>query len=78
MQNKTKLKELEKKLPRGAKAKISKKCKISRTTVTQFFKGSKMPSNETVRKILIATQNIIEEYQKESNDINLMIDKIKL
>ena len=68
MQNKTKLKELEKKLPRGAKAKISKKCKISRTTVTQFFKGSKMPSNETVRKILIATQNIIEEYQRGDAD----------
>jgi len=77
MQNKTKLKELEKKLPRGAKVKISKKCKVSRTVVTQFFKGDKMPSNETIRKILIATENTLEEYRKESNDINLMIDKIK-
>jgi hypothetical protein len=37
-----------------------------------------MPSNETIRKILTATQNTLEEYKKESNEINLMIDNIKL
>jgi len=70
--------ELGNKLPRGAKARISNKCGVSKSLVAQFFKGSRIPSNQTVRKVLKATSEVVDEYQNESNDINLIVDGIKL
>jgi len=70
--------ELGNQLPRGAKVKISAKCGISKSLVAQFFKGSKLPSNETIKKILKATSEVIKEYRNESNNINTIVDELKL
>lgn len=78
MQNLEKIKELGNKLPRGAKVQISNKCGVSRSIVTQFFKGRKKPSLETIKKILKATNEVVEDYQKESKEIDLIVDGIKL
>ena len=65
-------------LPRGAKVKISNKCGVSRSLVTQFFKGTKLPSNNTMKKVLNATSEVLEEYRNESNNINTIVDGMKL
>ncbi len=78
MRNIIKIKELGNQLPHGAKIQISKECGISRSLVTQFFKGTKTPSHETIRKILKAATKILENYRKESNDIDLIIDSINI
>lgn len=70
--------ELGNQLPRGAKVKISNKCGVSRALVVQFFKGSKLPSSRTMKKVLNATSEVIEEYRNESNNINTIVDKLKL
>lgn len=70
--------ELGNNLPRGAKARISNKSKLSKSLVAQFFKGSKTPSLKTIKKILKATIDVIEEYKTESENINMIVNKIKL
>ncbi|NOU60813.1 helix-turn-helix domain-containing protein [Marinifilum caeruleilacunae] len=78
MENKSKIKELGNKLPRGAKIKISHKCGVSRSLVTQFFNGNKTPSLGTIKKILVATCEVVEDYKKESKAIDLIVDTINL
>ncbi|MCY1634394.1 helix-turn-helix domain-containing protein [Marinifilum sp. D737] len=78
MENLNKIKELGTKLPRGAKVKISNKCGVSRSLVTQFFNGQKLPSIKTVKKILVATCEVVEDYKKESQAVDFIVDTIKL
>lgn len=70
--------ELGKNLPRGARKRIAEKSNCSRSLVVHFFLGTKKPTNKTIKKILTATEEVLEEFRKESNDINAMIDNIKL
>lgn len=73
-----KILELGKNLPRGARKRIAEKSDCSRSLVVHFFLGTKKPTNKTIKKILIATEEVLEEYRKESNDIDTMIDNLKL
>lgn len=73
-----KILELGKNLPRGAKKRIAEKSDCSRSLIVHFFLGTKKPTNKTIKKILTATGEVLEEYRKESQDIDSMIDKIKL
>jgi DNA-binding phage protein len=70
--------ELGKKLPRGARKRIAEKSGCSRSLVVHFFLGTKRPTNKTVLKILKATKEVLKTYENESNEINSMIDSIKL
>lgn len=73
-----KILELGKSLPRGARIRIAEKSDCSRSLVAHFFLGTKEPTNKTIKKILIATEEVLEQYRQESNDIDTMIDNIKL
>ncbi len=78
MRNIGKIKELGIKLPYGARIKISKASGVSRSLVTQFFLGTKTPSNKTVKKILKSAAEVLEEYQRESHDIDMIVDDIDI
>lgn len=78
MRNIGKIKEIGSKLPYGAKIKISKDCGISRSLVTQFFKGARIPSNSTVKKILTSTAKILKNYEIESHHINTIVNGIDI
>lgn len=73
-----KILELGKNLPRGARKRIAEKSDCSRSLVVHFFLGTKKPTNKTIKVILTATEEVLEEYRKESNEIDTMIDNIKL
>jgi len=73
-----KIKELGKKLPRGARKRIAEKTGFSDSLVIRFFLGHCKLSNDSTKKILKATNEVLAEYKNESEEIDNMIDNINL
>jgi hypothetical protein len=63
MRNIIKIKEHGNQLLHGAKIQVSKECRIYLSIVNQFFKETKTPSHETIRKIFkVSTHQKLTEF----------------
>jgi predicted transcriptional regulator len=78
MDSKEKLLEINKKLPHGCKKKIAEKSGFSNTYITQFFTGAIEATYGTTKAIINATNEVLKDYKKERNELNMMIDKINI
>lgn len=76
MANLEKIKELNKKLHKGAKKGIAEKTGFSRSMITMFFSGEQMPSIESIKRILKATEEVIKERQAEQEERSIMLTQL--
>jgi len=72
-----KIKQLGECLPFGGKTRIAEMCDCSSSIVVQFLKGKVSLSVTLEKKIIKAALVIIGEQEKEKNEVNKLLDKVK-